>query len=167
MIATLEREAPVDRRPAVSVPAARRWALGGAAWAWGFAAVHGYWAAGGRLGVPDEVADIATRPVFLAYDLVMGAVLALAGLVGLLLATPTGGGRRRLFLVHLTLLGGIAALLRGGLGLLQDATGAVTGADVLPVSTLVDAWFTLAGAVFVVVAWRLRETARVVTRRRS
>jgi hypothetical protein len=38
---------------------------------------------------------------------------------------------------------------------------------VQPVSALVDGWFAVAGAVFVVAAWQLRETARIVTRRRS
>ncbi len=151
----------------LTVPSARRWALAGGLWAWGFAAVHGYWAAGGRVGVPRGTPEIWQRPAFLAYDLTAATVLLAAGAVAMLLATPTGGGRRRLFLVHLALVGGAAALLRGGLGLVQDLTGAITGDAVHPVSALVDGWFTVAGALFVVVALRLRETAWVVTRRRS
>lgn len=164
MTATLVRTPP---RHTVSVPAARRWAFAGGLLAAAFAAVHGYWAAGGRLGVPAGTADIATRPGFLAYDIAMGVVLAAAAAIGVVLASPTGGGRRRLFLVHLALVGGVAALVRGGLGLLQDATGAMSGTDVHPVGVLADIWFTSAGVVFVLAAHRLRETARVVTRRRS
>ncbi|MHA3701279.1 hypothetical protein ACXR2U_03780 [Jatrophihabitans sp. YIM 134969] len=166
MTATLVSEPPVAPHRRVSVPLARRVAAAGGLWAWAFAAVHGYWAAGGRVGVPDGVADIARRPAFLAYDLAACVVFALAGVVGFLLSTPTGGGRRRLFLVHLALVGGVAGLLRGGLGLLQDVTDAMSGGDVAPVGALADGWFVIAGAVFVVAAWQLRETARIVTRRR-
>ena len=42
-----------------------------------------------------------------------------------------------------------------------SVVGAMTGTDVHPAGAFADAWFLLAGAVFVVVAWRLRETARV------
>lgn len=154
-------------RLAPSVPATRRWAFVGGLWAWAFAAVHVYWATGGRAGVPTGVAAIGSRPAFLAYDLTAAVVLVVSGAIAVLLAAPTGGGRHRLFLVHLALVGGVASLLRGGLGLLQDATTAITGEVVGNAGLLADLWFTSAGVLFVLVGWRLRETARVVTHRRA
>ena len=100
-------------------------------------------------------------------DIAAAAVLLVAGAVAVVLSVPTGGSRHRLFLVHLALVGGVAALVRGGLGLLQDATSAVTGDLVTTVGLTTDLWFTSAGVLFVLVGWRLRETARVVTRRRA
>lgn len=158
--------APERTSRLLSVAAARWVAFAGGVWALAFAALHAYWASGGRVGVPAATAPIAELPLFLAYDVVAGAVLFTAGVVGLVLAAPTGGGRARLFLVHLALVGATVALLRGGLGLLQDSTGWATGEPFTVTGALCDGWFTVAGAVFLVAARRLRPTARVVTGRR-
>lgn len=157
--------APVTaaRPPALSVPAARRLSCAGALWAFGFAALHLYWAADGRLGVPADVPSIWQRPGFLAYDLVAALALVTAGVIGLVLAVPTGGGRRRLFLVDLAVVGAVAALLRGGFGLLQTVVTLPSGGQLSWTSSAFDAWFVVAGAVFLVAGLKLRATARVVS----
>ena len=105
-----------------------------------FALVHGYWAGGGRVGVPPGTGDIAGRTWFLTYDLLSAAVLLGATVAGAVL-TVGGGGRR---LRRLAVLGGGLALLRGGVGLAQDVATVLTGRSP-GVGTLYDTWFVGVG----------------------
>lgn len=63
-----------------------------AACAWGllFAALHFYWALGGRAGLGDAP-DITERTWFLVYDVVAGILSLVAAAVAMALVQPWGG----------------------------------------------------------------------------
>ncbi len=130
--------------------------LAGAAWAMGFAVVHLYWAAGGRAGVPAGAGAIGARPWFLAYDLVAAAALAAAAVTGVALAAGWGGAGRRRWLRRAAVAGALVALLRGGVGVVQDVVLAVTDGPGPGVGAIYDVWFAAAGVLFLPAALRLR-----------
>lgn len=124
-------------------------------WALGFAALHLYWAGGGRLGVPTGTSAIADRRWFLAYDLIAAAVFLIAAVIGrLLLAERLSWPRRRL-LRTLTLIGAVAALIRAWVGLAQDAV-LILLLHRVEVGMVYDLWFLVAGLVFLPVAREVR-----------
>lgn len=126
-----------------------------ALWCAGFALTHGYWALGGRAGVDAGVPDIATRPVFLAYDVVAGLLL----LGGAVFAVVVAAGRVPAVSVPLArrVAGAVAVLLavRGLVGVLQDALTLASG-DALGVGAVYDAWFLVAAVLFAGLALRVR-----------
>lgn len=118
----------------------------GVAWTLAFAVAHVYWAAGGRVGVPPSSALISHRPAFLAYDLVSATVLiAAAGVARSLAAAPTAT------LLRLTVVGAAVALVRGLVGLGQDAVS-MLGGHAITVGMSYDVWFAAAGVLFLVIA---------------
>ena len=121
-------------------------------WSFGFACVHMAWALGWRAGVPAGAAAISDRPVFLAYDLIAGALMYAAAGVALRLAT----GRVSVVLVRATVVGAVIALARGVPALAWDlASGHLGG-----VATAADVWFTLAGVGGLVLVRSLRDRVR-------
>ena len=101
------------------------------AWAAGFVALHGYWAAGGRIGFGDQTDPIpqtTTSPVGWVFTTLV-AVMFLAGLA-VPLALVQRWGRRipRRALVVLMWAGAIILTARGGLGLL-DGLARVAGIE--------------------------------------
>lgn len=133
----------------------------GIVWTLAFAACHVYWAVGGRVGGPADSAPIRSRPVFLAYDISSAIVLAGAVLVAVgLSSAPTPR------LVRLTTLGALVALARGGIGLVQNTVSVATG-DGFTIGMLYDAWFAIAGVMFLVIARGFRNQATGSTASRS
>lgn len=111
-----------------------------------FAALHLYWAAGGRVGMPAGAAAISGRAVFLAYDLLSAAVFAAAALVGLRLAR--GGAPRW---TTLATFGALFAVLRGCIGLVLAGVGLMSGRG-LSVGAGYDLWFLAIGLLFLLAA---------------
>jgi hypothetical protein len=66
------------------------------------------------------MAPISVRTWFLLYDLAAGLVFLTAAGFGLILATGRTHGRRRWLLLTTTCCGAVLALLRGGIGVIQD-----------------------------------------------
>ncbi|GAA4986042.1 hypothetical protein GCM10023317_11360 [Actinopolymorpha pittospori] len=136
--------------------AGRGWFGVGALGALSFGLVHFYWAVGGRLGLPAEVGPISDRTWFLVYDLVAGlAFVGFAGGAGVL-AAGRGSGRLQVWLVRDAAWGGVLALVRGGLGLVQD----VFLIDEIGVGALYDVVFTAGGLIFVWSAYLLWSARR-------
>ncbi|MGH3435352.1 MAG: hypothetical protein ACRDRN_02680 [Sciscionella sp.] len=100
-------------------------------------------------------APIGQRPGFLAYDLVAGVVFSAAAAIGVLLAyRPT---RARPWLVTLTAWGALLGLLRGLVGVVQDALDVTSGRP-LTTGAAYDVWFLIAGLIFLTVANSLCHT---------
>jgi hypothetical protein len=154
-----------------SRPAARRasaWpAYAAAAWAFVFAAMSFYWAAGGAVGsstMSDAIVSPARarEPRFVALLWTTGALKAIAGLLALALVRPSGRLLPRWIPLTGVWVAGIGMLLYGGANL---AVRAVMAAGLLatPASMYSDAarwhlvlwdpWWVLGGALFVAAAW--------------
>ncbi len=127
-----------------------------AVWSFGFACVHVAWGLGWRGGVPADAAPIADRPVFLAYDLVAGGLMFAAAPVAVALAA---GSTSRL-LRRVTLVGSLLALGRGVPALVLDVAGSTYDG----VGFGADVWFTVAGAVGLVLLWSRRRDERLEAR---
>src|SRR5215813_4561385 len=100
---------------------ARRAAAAACAWAFLFAALSFFWAAGGRTGLqPLEQQPASSRTVWLVVNLAAGILKIGGGLLALALVRT---GQRRM--IHRLLLaaawsGGVGLCLYGGLGLVSD-----------------------------------------------
>ncbi|MDI9896309.1 MULTISPECIES: hypothetical protein [Nocardiaceae] len=149
--------APILRPPAAHRTVAYFLALSSAV----FAAVHVAWAAGWRGGVPAEIAPIGERPVFLAYDLVATAIIAIGA--GLFAWFGTGiestvWHRRVTFAM---LVGSCLALARGVPASMLDVVTLAQGGQVQTVGIIADLWFGVVGTGGFVIARsarRLRST---------
>lgn len=119
----------------------------GAAASAAFAALHVYWALGGRFGVPGDAAPITQRPTLLAYDVIAATVFVAFALAGLRLAH----GDQSPALVRAVRIGSVCALARGGVGLVQDTVGLMVG-NGIGVGAVYDLWFVWLGVLFLV-AW--------------
>jgi len=115
-------------------------------WALGFAGLHLYWAAGGRLGLP-AAADVSGRSWLLVYDLIAGGLFLAAAVIGRLLLGSQLSRPRPQILRLLTLAGVVLALARAWVGLAQDAT-VILLLHQLPPAILYDLWFLVAGLIF-------------------
>jgi hypothetical protein len=112
-----------------------------------FAALHVYWALGGRFGVPSGTAPIAQRPAFLAYALIAAAIFFAFAVAGLRLAR----GDQSPALVRAVRIGSVCALARGGVGLVEDMFGLMIG-NGIGMGAVYDLWFVWLGVLFLV-AW--------------
>lgn len=121
---------------------ARRIGIFLALWSFGFALVHVAWALGWRGGMPDSFPPISERPVFLMYDVVAGLLMFAAAGVSVLLARGRLPHRAKSLLLRATLVGAVAALVRGAPALMLDAAERVS----FGVGLFADIWFTVAGA---------------------
>ena len=135
-------------------PVARHRYRRGAAASATFAALHLYWAFGGRFGVPSDAAAIAQRPALLAYDLIAAAVFLAFAVAGLRLAH----GDQSPALVRAARIGSVCALARGGVGLVQDTFGLMVG-NGISVGAVYDLWFVWLGVLFLV-AWAPAQAER-------
>ncbi len=110
-----------------------------------FAVVHVAWAVGWRGGVPAEIAPIGERPVFLTYDLVAAAIIALGA--GLFAWFGTGIDstvwQRRV--TSAMLIGSCFALARGVPALMLDVVTLARGDQVHTVGIIADLWFGVVG----------------------
>lgn len=120
------------------------------AWSLAFAALHLYWAAGGRegLGVEAPAADAAlSQPSFFAYNVLVGVMAVVGAAVAVMLVRrpPAGIGVVRAAAwaacVTLSLRGAV-----GLVGLAVDFAGGGTTAPVLLVA--IEPWFLLGGLLY-------------------
>lgn len=137
---------------AASREGALRVGLGAAACAWSlaFAALHFYWAAGGRagLGVEAPAADAAlSQPWFFSYNVVVGVMALVGAAVAIMLVRPPPAGigvvRAAAWVACVTL------SLRGAVGLVGlavDIAGGETTSPALLVA--IEPWFVLGGLLY-------------------
>ena len=134
----------------------RSWpACAAALWALIFALLHVVWACGWYVGLDPVLSRQAFQQRwFLAYDLVVAALCALAAWVALGLVRPRGGRRPRGQLMVLAWSATGILALRGAAGAVQTLHQAALGRDVLEIYRLWEAWFCLGAVLFGVSTWR-------------
>jgi hypothetical protein len=163
------------REPAPSLRWARWVAAAACGWAFLFAGLSFFWAAGGRTGVhPLEQAATGSRGAWVAVNLAAG-ILKIGGGV-LALALVRTGERRAIHRLLLTLawIGGVGICLYGGLGLVSDVLH-VTGIINDPATrkwfwwylVLWDPWWIVGGGLYVATAWLTRRSDAELTAARS
>jgi hypothetical protein len=166
----------MDGRDEVTATTRARWAAGtayaAAAWAFAFAAISFYWAAGGTAGadtIGSTIADpaLARDPGMVAILWATGALKALAGALALALALARPWGRRipRWLPIAACWVGGAFMALYGAANLAVRALMAL-GLLATPDSMrtpaaqwhllLWDPWWVLGGLLFVAAAWLSR-----------
>jgi hypothetical protein len=139
------------------------------AWAFVFAAVSFYWAAGGTVGagtIGPEIEELARsrRPSFVALLWGTGALKVIGGILALALVRPWGRVIPRRLLLPVAWGAGVLLLLYAVVNLVQHglAEGGVIGIPD-PASrsavrwhlVLWDPWWLLGGILFVAAAWSL------------
>ncbi len=136
-------------------------------WAFLFAALSFFWAAGGRTGLHPLEQD-ATSNAFLwtIVNLVAGILKGIMGLLPLALVRWQEQRRYRKLLLGTVWLLGVGMCLYGGLGLISDVLH-VTGIIYDPGSwkwffwylVLWDPWWVLGGVLYVATAWFVQHKA--------
>lgn len=157
-------------KPAIGPPSQQaRWAAYLAAvWAFAFAAVSFYWAAGGTLGLSTlgvRIEQLARARDPLAVWIggwVVGVLKVIGGLIALALVQPWGRWVPRRLLRWFVWGAGIGMILYGAASFVQHGL-MITGAINLPAGLgrtgarghlfLWDPWWTLGGVLFVLSAW--------------
>lgn len=133
-----------------------RWSLWAASaafvWAVVFAVAHGAWALGDCTGLPAADCEAGLAGWFFAYNLIAGALCAVGAVVALALVRPRGRLVPRWRL--LARIGGWALVVRGGVGLVQDALvlGGAVGSGGWEPTMAYDPWFLLGGVLFLLAA---------------
>jgi len=142
------------RHTPTAAPTSSPWAVAALVWSAIFAAVHLYWAAGGRggLGGSSDEADVALATGwFQLYNLVT-AVLALAGAaLAALLLRPGVSQRATRWIARLAAVAAVVLLLRGVLGVVMLVIETLGDGPSEPrpmLLLLVEPWFVLGGIVF-------------------
>jgi magnesium-transporting ATPase (P-type) len=134
-------------------------------WAFLFAALSFFWAAGGRTGLhPLEQQATSNRTTWIAINLIAGALKVIIGLVALALVRSQGRStyRRLLFVAAWAL--GVGMILYGGLGLVSDvlhvtgiiSSGPETRRWFFWYLVLWDPWWVLGGVLYMATAWLTR-----------
>lgn len=133
-------------------------------WAFLFAALSFFWAAGGRTGLHPLEQDATSNAFFwIAINLVAGILKVIMGLLALALVRWQAQRRYRKFLLGTVWFLGVGMCLYGGLGLISDVLH-VTGIINDPGSwkwffwylVLWDPWWVLGGVLYVATAWFVR-----------
>jgi hypothetical protein len=130
-------------------------------WAFLFAALSFFWAAGGRTGVhPLELEAASDNAVWIVINLVAGIIKVVIGLIALALVQDWGRIVPRKLLRASAWVLGVGMLLYGGLGLVSDVlhlTGVISasanGKWFFWYLVLWDPWWMLGGVLYVIVAW--------------
>jgi uncharacterized protein DUF3995 len=143
------------------------------AWAFAFAAISFYWAAGGTVGaetIGPAIVSQAHEPTFIAILWITGALKLLGGAVALALVQPWGRRLPRWILLAAAWIGGGGAILYGGASFVQHVLMA-TGAIDIPAGlgatamrwhlVLWDPWWVVGGILFVTAAWLAHYSERV------
>jgi hypothetical protein len=170
------------KRPAMGAGAhassrcwARRAAAAACVWAFLFAALSFFWAAGGQTGLhPLEQQPASSRTVWLVVNLAAGILKIGGGLLALALVRT---GQHRMIhrlLLAATWMGGVGLCLYGGLGLVSDVLH-VAGIINDPATrkwffwylVLWDPWWVLGGGLYVATAWFVSHRAIVHSSRRQ
>lgn len=137
-------------------PRLRIWLAHAAAlWALIFAAFHVMWACGWYVGLDPEQARVAfQRPAFLAYDVVVAGMCALA--VPIALAPVRQWGRRLSPRLLLTCawIGTALLVLRAGAGVVQAIYLIMTGRFAIEALGIWEPWFWLGAMLFGVSTWQ-------------
>lgn len=138
---------------AVGRPRRSLWTAAAAfVWAVVFAVAHGAWALGDCTGLPAADCEAGLAGWFFAYNLIAGALCAVGAAVALALLRPRGrlAPRSRL----LARIGGWVLVVRGGVGLVQDALvlGGAVGSGGWEPTMAYDPWFLLGGVLFLLAA---------------
>jgi hypothetical protein len=135
-----------------------------AAWAFAFAALSFYWAAGGTAGgetIGPAITDLGHDPVFVLLLWAIGLLKVLGGLLALALVQPWGRSIPRWLLLALGWGGGGLLALYGGASWVQEV---LMVAGVIPIPAglgptaamwhvvLWDPWWLLGGVLFIVAA---------------
>lgn len=142
---------------------AARWAAWTAyaacGWAFLFAALSFFWAAGGRTGL-HPLEQQGTSPMWIALNLSAGVLKVVVGLIPLALVRYQGGKyyRKLLFIAVWGL--GVGMSLYGGLGLVSDVlhvTGIISDPETWKwffwYLVLWDPWWVLGGVLYLATAW--------------
>jgi hypothetical protein len=138
-----------------------------ALWALIFAVLHVTWAAGWHIGLDPECAREAFElRWFLIYDLVVGALCALAALVALALVHPWGMRLPRALVGGLAWSGSAVLILRGGAGAAQTVYVTATGRRILVLSRFWELWFCVGAVLFAVSTWRFWRVSGAITKPR-
>ena len=156
---------------------ARRAAAAACGWAFLFAALSFFWAAGGRTGLhPLEQEATTSRAAWVAVNLAAGVLKIGAGLLALALVRTWKRRAIHRLLFALAWIGGVGICLYGGLGLVSDVLH-VTGLIDDPATrkwfwwylVLWDPWWVLGGGLYVATAWLTRrsDAERAAARSRS
>jgi hypothetical protein len=144
----------------------RAWAgYAACAWAFLFAAISFYWAAGGTAGgdtIGPAITGLAHDPAFVAVLWAIGLLKLLGGLLALALVQPWGRSIPRRLLLTLACGGGILLALYGGASWVQEGL-MLSGVIPIPAGLghtaalwhvlLWDPWWLLGGALFIAAAW--------------
>jgi Protein of unknown function (DUF3995) len=152
-------------------------AYAAAAWAFAFAAVSFYWAAGGEVALDTLAVEIerdarARDSATVALTWATGAVKVLGGLVALALVRPWGASIPRRLLLVLAMGAGAGLTLYGAAGLVEKIlmkTGAIDvsasfGSDrVIWYLLLWDPYWLLGGILFLLAALRFRRAGAART----
>ena len=137
-------------------------------WAFGFAAMSFYWAAGGTLGLAtqsEQILALAGEPWFVAVVWLTGILKAGVGVLALALVRPWGEKFPRWLLFTATLGAGAVFALYGGANLSVRGLMALglmeTPASMRSVAArwhllLWDPWWLLGGVLFLLAAWQFR-----------
>lgn len=144
-------------------------------WAFLFAALSFFWAAGGRTGLhPLEQEATSGAFVWMVVNIGAGILKVIAGLLPLALVRWWKQGRYSKLLLGATWLLGVGLCLYGGLGLISDVLH-VTGIISDPVNrkwfflylVLWDPWWVLGGVLYVATAWFVHRDAKFGATRRT
>ena len=156
---------------------ARRAAAAACVWAFLFAALSFFWAAGGRTGLqPLEQQPASSRTVWLVVNLAAGILKIGGGLLALALVRTGQGRMTHRLLLAAAWMGGVGLCLYGGLGLVSDVLHVAGIINDLATRkwffwylVLWDPWWVLGGGLYVATAWftRRSDVEGAAARRRS
>jgi len=145
------------------------------AWAFLFAALSFFWAAGGRTGLqPLEQQPTSSRTVWLVVNLAAGILKIGGGLLALALVRTGEHRSIHRLLLAAAWIGGVGLCLYGGLGLVADVLH-VAGIINDPATrhwflwylVLWDPWWVLGGGLYVAAAWLTRRSDAELAAARS
>lgn len=164
--------APDGVAPAVPTARSRStsWAAYAAcAWCIVFAAMSGYWAAGGTLGTDTISGEIKQLPGIVALLWVICVVKLIGGLIALALARPWARALPRRLLLTVAWAAGVGMTLYGGIPLIVNALmlagllhvpGPVDWTAIRWHTLLWDPWWLLGGVLFSAAAWSYQRCSR-------
>lgn len=163
----MRQEANARKRTAARLAT---WAGSGACgWAFLFAALSVFWAAGGRTGLhPLEQEATSSGPLWIAINVSAGVLKALVGMLAVVLVRSWGQKTYRQFLLIAAGVLGAGMCLYGGLGLISDVLH-VLGVIDDPATrkwffwylVLWDPWWVLGGILFLATAFFVHQEGKV------
>lgn len=138
-------------------------------WCIAFAAMSGYWAAGGTLGADTIGGEIKRLPGIVALLWAVCVVKIIGGLVALALARPWARALPRRLLLSIAWAAGVGMIVYGGIPLIVNALmlagilhvpGPVDWTAIRWHTLLWDPWWLLGGLLFSAAAWSYQRRSR-------